>query len=591
MSYALRSSDTLQPPATLGLAGTAKYPDGFVVPASNPYNPFGQDVTLQRVLSEVGDQLTHTDATTARAVFGFEGTAAGGDWSVSVNHGETHQTYHNTNAVNLTKVMNSLSSDPLVCVATAGCVQADYFGVNSLSPAAVNYIRYTDVTRSAYRENAVQASFAHSLVELPAGPWTAKLGSEYRTEFGSTNPDPVTAAGDQAASDLAATGGGYRSREISLDTALPLLKDLPMAKSVVAEASARYSSYDRFGEFPTWKLGLSWAPIGDVRFRATAGTGRRVPAITEAFGGSTATFLAVQDPCDGANGSLSNPVVAANCRKIGLSSQFAQASPLLNVSNGGNPNLTPETSHNFSLGTVITPRGLPDLTVSADYYNIRIKNAINALSDADPNFIPNQCFSSANLSSPYCALITRVPSGPDAGQISKILSPDENIGEFTPTASTWGSPMVSGVSDAGRLSFDWQNTFLINYLVQETPGSPFVQYAGTFPGLVATGSYSRYKSVLTTRFDTESWTYDWTTRYIDGAKVQGQDVALYAKAPGVFYHDIGASWRLASVTLRLGVDNLFDQRPPTLMDGQSNTNLSTYDVVGRFFYCNTSVVF
>ncbi|MDR3438297.1 TonB-dependent receptor domain-containing protein [Telmatospirillum sp.] len=591
LSYVLRNSGTLEPPTTLGLAGTAKYPSGFVVPANNSYNPFGEDVTLQRVLSELGNQLTQTEATTARAVFGLEGLVAGGNWSVSVNHGETHQTYSTSGAVNLSKVFNTLSDDPTVCAAAVGCVEANYFGNDSLSPAAANYIGYTDIAHSAYRENALQASFGHPVVSLPGGLWTATLGGEYRTEFGSTNPDPVTAAGDQAASDQAATGGGYRSREIYLDTSLPLLKDQTMAKSVVVDASIRYSSYDRFGEFPTWKTALSWAPISDIRFRGTVGAGRRVPAITEAYGGSTASFLAVQDPCDSVSGALSNPVVAANCRKLGLSSQFTQASSLLNVSNGGNPNLTPESSENFTVGAVVTPRWLKDLTISADYYNIRVKNAIDALSDADPNFIPDQCYASVNMSSPYCALITRVPSGPSAGQISKILSPDENIGAIHTDGIDVGLAYGIGLGDVGRLSFDWQNTFLINYLVQETPGSPFVQYAGTFPGLVDSGAYSRYRSSLSTRFETESWIYDWTTRYIDGAKVQGQDVALYSKAPGVFYHDVEASWRLKPLTVRFGVDNVFDQKPPTLMDGQSNTDLNTYDVVGRFFFVSTSVVF
>ncbi len=585
LSYALRNSDNLDPPATLGLAGTAKYPSGFVVPADNLFNIFHQDVTLQRVLTEIGDQTTHTEAITARAVVGLAGTALGGEWSLSINHGETHQTYSLANAVNLTKVFNTLSADPAVCIAAAGCVQADYFGPNSLTPAAANYIRYTDVARSAYRENQEQASFTFPAAQLPGGPWMATLGGEYRTEFGSTLPDPVTAAGDQAGSDSAATGGGYRSREAYFDTTLPLRKDLTLA------AAIRYSSFDRFGEFPTWKTNLSWAPIGGLRFRATLGDARRVPAITEAFGGSTASFLPVQDPCDAVSGSLSNPVVAANCRKIGLSPQFAQSSSLLAVSNQGNPHLTPESSRNLTIGTVLTPASLADLAITADYYDIRLKNAIDSLSDADPNFIPNQCYASRNLSSPTCALITRIPSGPDAGQISKIVSPDENIGAIRTDGFDLGLTYRLKLGDSGQLSFDWQNSFLFDYLVQETPGSPTVQYAGTFASLVNSGSYSRYKTLLATSFEEGAWTYGWTTRYIDGAKVQGQDIALYAKAPGIFYQDLEVSWRRAPVVLRFGIDNLLDQRPPTLIDGLSNTNLSSYDVIGRFFYGKTTISF
>lgn len=592
LSYAHRSSDTLEPPATLGLAGTAKYPAGFVISADNPTNPFGEDVTLQRVLTELGDQKIHTDVATTRAVIGLDGRIGGGDWSLSFNHGETHQTYRTANSVNLSRALATVSDDPDACLAIAGCASGDYFGQNSLSPAAADYIRYADKSRSAYRETAVQASYDHPVLSLPAGLWTLKTGLEYRKEFGSTLPDPVTAAGDQAASDQAATGGGYRSRDVFAETKLPLLKDLPLARRVDLEGALRYSSYDQFGEFPTWKGALSWTVLPDVRLRGTVGAGRRVPAITEAYGGSTATFLAVQDPCDGVSGALDNPVVAANCRKAGLSSSFTQGSPLISVSNGGNPRLTPESSRNFTAGAVLTPRWIPDLAVSADYYDIRIKNAINALSDADPNFMPDQCYASANLSSPYCALITRIPTGPNAGQISNILSPDENIGAINTNGVDVGVTWGVTLERLGRLSFDWQNSFLLNYLVKEAPGQPFVQYAGSFPGLVDAGSFARYKSSLATSFEREPWQVGWTVRYIDGAKVQGQDeVALYSKAPGIFYHDVEAAWKMAHLTVHFGIDNLFDQKPPTLMDGQSNTNLNSYDVVGRFFYLGADMAF
>jgi outer membrane receptor protein involved in Fe transport len=589
LSYVSRTSDTLEPPATLGLFGTAKYPQGFVIPASNPFNPFGQDVTLQRVLGEVGDQLTRSQANTARAVVGLNGSAAGGDWSVSFNHGETDQTFTTFNALNLTKVFNTLSGNPATCPTAQGCVAADYFGVDSLSEAAVNYIRYTDTTRSQYRENVLLAAFAHPVADLPAGRWTATVGTEYRTEFGSTTPDPVSLAGDQAAPDSAATAGGYRSREIFFDTEAPLLNGWPLARNLTANASARYSSYDRFGAFPTWKSGLTWQPVGELRLRATSGAGRRVPAITEAFGGSTATFLPVQDPCDASNGLLANPAVAANCRRLGLAPGFTQASPLIDVTNGGNPNLKPEASRDRMIEATLTPRWVHGLTVSADYYDIHVDNAINALSDADPNFIPDQCFTSVGLSSPICGLITRVPTGPAAGQISRISSPDQNIGAIRTDGIDVSIKYDLPVGNDGRLSLDWQNTFLLDFLVKETPLSSYVQQAGTFPSLVGSGGDGRYRGTLNADLEIGAWGYSWTARYIDGAKVQDQDVAFHDKAPGIFYHDAQVSWRLEPVTIRLGIDNVFDRKPPILLDGVSNTNLNTYDVVGRYFYCVTNV--
>jgi iron complex outermembrane receptor protein len=220
-----------------------------------------------------------------------------------------------------------------------------------------------------------------------------------------------------------------------------------------------------------------------------------------------------------------------------------------------------------------------------------VRNAIDSLSDADPNDIPDQCLASAGMSSPTCALITRIPSGPNAGQISRILSPDTNIGAIRTDGLDLGLSKKFALDHGDSFSVDWRNTVLFNYLVQETPGAAFVQDAGTFPNLTGGGLYSRYRSTVAARLDSGPWSAGWTARYLDGGKVPGSALSFESKAPGVFYHDIEASWTHQSATVRIGIDNLFDRTPPGLMDGVSNTNLASYDVVGRFFYVNTSVQF
>jgi outer membrane receptor protein involved in Fe transport len=595
--YSHRASTTELPPQDLGVTGTEKFPAGFVVPGSNPYNFFGEDVTLARVLNEVGAQLTTTTVDTVRLVVGVDGTLHGADedanWTLSYNHGVTGETYSIRNAVNLAKALATVSGDPALCPAAQGCVAADYFGPGSLSQAAVNYIRYTDVATSGYNEDIVLLGLSRTIATLPAGPWEVTVTGEHRAEHGFTTPSPVTLAGDQAAADSAATSGGYTSREAAIDFDLPLLRDADMAKSLTAEASGRYSSYDRFGAFPVWKASLSWSPIDDVRFRGDIATGRRVPAITEAFGGATASFMTVQDPCDGRNGLLSNPVVAGNCRALGLAPGFTQSSPLIAVANGGNPNLRPEASRNVSAGVVLTPKALPGLTLSIDYYKIDVENAIDSYADTNPNFIPDACFESVHLSSPLCRDVIRAPSGPSAGQINLISAPDENIGAIKTDGLDVNVNDTFPLWDFGQLSLDWQNTLLFDYLVKETGESGFTQYAGTFPSLAAVGSYARYKSLLSATLDHDAWSLGCATRYIGGAKVLGANPATtpYTTAPGVFYVDLDVTLRLGPTTLTAGIENLTDRKPPLLVDGVSNTNLNTYETLGRFFYVKTTVVF
>jgi outer membrane receptor protein involved in Fe transport len=581
---------TQLPPAILGLTGTEKHPDGFVIPADNPFNPYGEDVTLQRVLGEVGDERTSSRSQVLRVVAGLEGTGpAGIGWSVSVNHGESRTTYSVSDAVNLTRALQTVSTDPADCPGSEGCIAADYFGVGSVSPAAVAYLRYDDLTVSEYRENALQASMNRAMELLPAGEAQATLGAEYRREYGQTVPSAVVQSGDQAGGDAAVTAGGYSSREVFLDLDLPLLRSVAHAGSLDAQASARHVNTSLFGGFSVWKLDLSWAPVEGLALRAGLGTARRVPAITEAFGGSTIGPLEVTDPCDAANGLLANPVVAANCRSLGLAPTFRQSSALLSVANGGNPDLKPEASRNHDVGIRFAPSALADFSLSVDYYDIAVRDAIDSLTDADPNYITDTCLSSPNLSSSLCKMIARIPSGPSAGQISRIDAPDENIGAIDTDGIDLGVHYGMALEPAATLRLDWENAVLLDYRVQETPGAPYIQEAGTFPNLSSAGSLTRYRSVLTTQYETARWTGSWSVRYVGGARLLGADASTpYSRAPGIFYNDISIKCLLAPATLTLGVDNLLNQAPPTLIDGVSNTNLNTYDVLGRFFFARAA---
>jgi iron complex outermembrane receptor protein len=591
--YSTRTSDTRSPPVILGVAGTNLHPEGFVIPGGNPANPYGEDVTLQRVLEEVGPQATRTRADTGRVVIGLRGDNAGLEWSAAYNHGETRQSFTTRNAVNLTRALQTVSGDPADCLAARGCVPGDYFGPGSLSPAAADYIRYTALGRSLYREDIATVSAERVLRTTRAGEWELTLGAEHRVEVGRVTPDAVTLAGDQAGADSAPTDGRVVSSEAYVDLDLPLRSQEDVGGALRLDLAARYSRYGLFGAFPTWRAAAVWSPTRDLRIRASIGHARRIPAITEAFGGSTASLLAVTDPCDSVDGETDNPTVAANCLAAGLPASFTQNSPLIAIANGGSAALRPESSRNLTVGLVWTPAPIPGLSVTADYYRVRIADAIDSLADTDPNFIPDQCYESVGLSSRFCGLITRTPSGPNAGQINLIFAPDANLGEIFSDGVDVSVNWRGEVGALGRLSVDWETTYLLNYLIRGTPGAAPVQYAGTFPGLNFVGSYPHWRSVLTLGLDHGPWSFGAIARYIGEADVLDADPAeeAFTHARAVTYIDLEASYTLGRATFSVGIDNVGDVTPPRLIDGATNTNLNTYDAVGRVFFARASARF
>jgi outer membrane receptor protein involved in Fe transport len=281
-------------------------------------------------------------------------------------------------------------------------------------------------------------------------------------------------------------------------------------------------------------------------------------------------------------------MVDANCRAQGLGPGFTQASPLINVESGGNPHLRPEQSENEEIGVALDPPALPFLSVDVDYYHYRITDAIDSLADTDPNAIPDACYESAHFSSPLCNLITRIAGGGNAGQISNILGLDENVG----TIKTDGIDFGTSLRLPYAVKLDWQTNWLLDYRLRDVGQSAFTQYAGTFPGLSAGGSYARLRSRATATLDHGPWSFSWTGRFISGARVLGAAPgAPYGKAPDVLYQDVECARRLNRVTIMAGIDNLTDQKPPVLVDGATNTNTSTYDVLGRVFWGHVAVSF
>src|SRR3954471_21942474 len=152
--------------------------------------------------------------------------------------------------------------------------------------------------------------------------------------------------------------GSFNVKEGYIDTLVPLLTDAPMAKSLTFNGAARYEHYSDIGNQHAWKVGLDFEPVGGFRLRATHSVDIRAPAIYELYGGGTVLTNTAT-----VRGSTVN--IPQNVTK-------------------GNPNLTGENASTSTYGVVLQPKSGPltGLSVSLDYYDIKIENAITTLSAA-----------------------------------------------------------------------------------------------------------------------------------------------------------------------------------------------------------------
>ncbi len=261
----------------------------------------------------------------------------------------------------------------------------------------------------------------------------------------------------------------------------------------------------------------------------------------------------------------------------------------------GNPALQPETSQSWSAGLVLTPRLVPRLSLTADWYDIYIRDAIGRL---DPNLILQDCYESPDLSSPYCADIaprTTAASGAP-GQLTSITDTDGNLGGIR----TDGLDLVlhyelplnwASLPGTNTFSLDNFGTWTFSYEEQTGVGSPYTQFVGTLdlpssatnPGLIA-----HYRDNLVLDFRHDQFDFAWTVQYLgrgEAVVVQGPSESFPGnRVPPIVYHAIAATWRQGPAVVTFGINNLFDKDPPFWNDGTVNTNEFTYDTVGRFFY-------
>ena len=529
--YNHRKSTTEKNGATLGSTPvTLKYPNGFLVPASAPGNPFGRPLTLSKVFEQLGNQTAETDSGNLQSLVGLRGLIARRfAWDASFSDGRVRETFRTRNALNFTHAEQEVGQVPCSAADVAqGCVAGDMFGPSSLSPAALDYLRYTSVSHAVFTQRAFESSITGDLFDLPYRPAAGALGTTWRRLSGRFDPASVTLAGDQQGADTAPTAGSYDAKEVFAELKLPLLARLPGVRELDATFATRYAHYSNAGGHVTWKAALDWQVNEDVRFRASHSTGLRAPSISELFLGKTSVSAAFSDPCDATAGQRSKPVVAANCATAGVPANYAQPTNNYNTLLGGNAKLRPETSSNWNIGMVVTPATIPGLAVTVDYWNIHLRDAIGAL---NPTTILQTCYASPNLSDPLCGLIG--PRGTILGNLTTLTDLEANQGRIRTDGldlnAAYTFPLRAiGISAPGKITLQGNGTLTFNNRQQLTAGGPEIQLAGTVdqptsstnPGAIPR---IRYNTSVSWANDTSSMRLG--TRYIG---------PVYGARPGPF---------------------------------------------------------
>ncbi|MBO9713132.1 TonB-dependent receptor [Sphingomonas sp.] len=646
---------------TSGTPGHAAPPLVFTDSLGRTYNQ-GYFQLLRRNV-EGGPRISDLQHTSFRGVIGTKGDL-GKSWSYDAYYQygrvEYSQVYSNEFSVaRLNRALNAVdeglertgvANGHIVCRSVIDgsdptCVPYNVFaGAGGASAASVAYLSATGFQKGTTSEQIASASVTGLLGDYGVkSPWAddgvaVNLGVEYRKESLDLQTDNAFSTGDLTGQGGATLplSGSFKVFEFFGEAQVPIVHN-SFIYDLSLNAGYRRSSYDtsvgKSYDTDTWKIGVDFAPIRDIRFRGAYNRAARAPNIQELFATPTVGLNGSSDPCAGHPIDPSSNQGDYGCVAQGLhvgqgtaSNPAAQYNGLI----GGNPNLTPEIATTKTVGVVLQPSFIPGLSVTVDYFDIKIKDTISSTSQ---DAVLADCSAKATATfTPYsCSLIHRDAAGSlwltPTGYVDSIPT---NLGSVQTKGIEVAGNYSMGIGSLGKLSLSMNGTYLKEYKV-DNGVTDIYDCAGLYGPTCSAGGTTaggaplpkwRHKARATFQMDNGvGVSLQW--RYIGSVNAETLETneSLYGGihnnfGPGLHiksysYFDLATTMNLGShYTFRLGVNNILDKQPPYVTSGgtfgadgkpipslcptgpcNGNTYPATYDALGRYLYAGVTLDF
>lgn len=398
------------------------------------------------------------------------------------------------------------------------------------------------------------ASISGDLFELPSGTVKVAAGVDFRREGyefdGSTSADETRSPGIFNVAFDNVNQLSKVSRDVKAAYAEVLV---PVFDMLELSGALRIDDYSGFGSTVNPKISGKFQPADWVMVRASYGTGFRVPTFNQIFNGVTQSV----NP----GNSLTDPTTCPAGGAVNVTPGCTAITP--DSLNGGDVNLGPETSKQYSVGLVVRPTSR--ITLSADYWNIAVDNVIGSIT------IP-QLF--ANIDA-FPERITRT------GGIITLV--DLRTGNF-------GSRRTRGIDFTGRASFDaaggtlvagFDGTLLLAKKEKLLPNLAYTNLRGVFSLAGDLGlkwkhnafiAYSKDDFTLTfSQIYRGSYENGWLPFPARAPNLSATRPDYNAKVKAYQIYNLSASQRVAErFMVTLGVKNIFDTDPPFAITYDSN---------------------
>ena len=515
---------------------------------------------------ELGPRTDQNEIEQTRMVAGLQGQIGSWDYSTGINWSQSKATD--------TWIAGWSRGSVLLPILNSGRI--NLFGPNT--PEALAELRTALINEPVITAKGESTEYdvraSRELFQMASGPFAIAVGGSMRKEeYEFISSQTVRDA------DVPGLGG-------SISTVDPVTRDIvaafaeaniPITRTLEANVAVRFDDYEDVGRTTNPKFSLRWTPTRQVLMRASYGKGFRAPSLPELY---TPSYFGAT------GGNYDDP---ARCPQTGsprdCNTQFT-------TNLGGNTELVPEKSKNFTAGIVFEPT--QGLSFGADYYRIEIEDVIGIPAE-EPIFSNIPASEAAGL------IVRYAPGSAGCANNPAGLPCPVNFGrqqfvnlsvlktEGVDVNASYRFPSFGW----GRLSLSFSGTYLMKW-DQTSVGQPTQHLAGQYGGGVAatvigsgaTGGFPRWKhnAALTADMGRLQLTLHqlFVGRYADTDP--SRDVASY----NIF--GLNAAYTgIRNFTISAGVKNLFDTDPPFTRQAQSfqvGYDPALADPTGRFYYAS-----
>ncbi len=611
--------------------------DGVEIAADNYYNPFGVafgpgdgNTADQQFLSRftsLGQRRGYYSTTVDQAALGFKGAFGDSSWQWDVGYiyGNYNQPNYSKGYVYYAGLREALGPsflDPATNQVTCGtpsqpianCTPLNIFNINDPQTIATLQ-KYSDTPHYDTRRmlRSVEANASGNLLDLPAGTMSLAVGAAYRKESQTNDVDfnaIADSSGNCAISQEACSSplsGGFNVKELYGELFIPLLKDAPFAQALNLTIGTRYSKFSNVGNTTNSKIAIEWRPIEDLMLRGTVSEVFRAPSLTELYQGYKGDAPVFHDPCIGAditghNNACEN--VPPGFAGTGLS----QSTGVITGAVISGIQLKPEYGRSYDFGVVYDPHWIEGLSLNADYWRINLNDTII---NVNAQTVANICF--ADNSSDFCRFIHRYSDG----NIRYITEPTANLGTLNASGVDFGFRYAIPETPIGKFLLTFDSTYYIRYDNTINNQLPTLHVAGHYDNQY--GNFARWRALAGINWQEGPFDASWRINYVGRISLGSEDPSQNTSADACYlnpecdvgpwtdtptrlhygayaYHSVSFGYNLEAMKTRfeVGVDNLFDKQPPILYQNNvlnANTDVSTYNTVGRFFWGRVSVKF